>query len=139
MPFTGPAEDRLAIRDLIDTYNDAVHRRDADQWAKTWADDATWDLMGHIVSGKDQIVATWLGAMGTFSYVGFAATPGAIDIQGTKATARVYVRETLIPVDGELRRVEGLYEDELTKQDGGWVFSRRSYQILHDTDAEQKG
>jgi hypothetical protein len=29
MPFTGPAEDRLAIRELLEAYADAVCRHDA--------------------------------------------------------------------------------------------------------------
>lgn len=40
MPFTGPAEDRLAIRELLETYADAVTRCHADDWAATWAEDA---------------------------------------------------------------------------------------------------
>ena len=32
MPFTGPAEDRLAIRELLETYADAVTRCDAEAW-----------------------------------------------------------------------------------------------------------
>lgn len=33
MPFTGPFEDRLAIRELIESYGDAVTQRDVDAWA----------------------------------------------------------------------------------------------------------
>ena len=41
MPFEGPAADRLEIRELIETYGDAVIERDAKQWASTWADVAS--------------------------------------------------------------------------------------------------
>jgi uncharacterized protein (TIGR02246 family) len=133
MAFSGPIEDRLAIRELIDAYNDAVHRRDADDWAATWTEDATWDLLGHVVSGKPAIVETWKGAMATFSYVGFSATPGAIEVDGDKAVARVYVRETLIGEDKSVRRVEGSYDDELAKEDGAWRFQKRIYKILNDS------
>ena len=37
MPFTGPAEDRLAIRELIESYADAVIRTDAEAWGATWS------------------------------------------------------------------------------------------------------
>ena len=33
MPFTGPGDHRLAIRELLETYADAVTRCDADAWA----------------------------------------------------------------------------------------------------------
>jgi len=37
MAFTGPFEDRLEIRELLETYSDAVCKVDADAWAATWA------------------------------------------------------------------------------------------------------
>lgn len=130
MPFSGPYEDRVAIRELIETYCDAVNRRDATAWSKTWSDDAVWDLQGHHVSGKASIVATWQTAMAEFSYVGFFAVPGAIEVTGTTGTARVYVRETLVTEQGDERRIEGLYEDDLEKSTGAWVFKKRKYKII---------
>ncbi|MEM8919870.1 MAG: nuclear transport factor 2 family protein [Pseudomonadota bacterium] len=132
MAFSGPLEDRLAIRELVDTYSDAVARRDADAWAATWTDDAVWDLAGMKVEGKEAIVQMWLGAMGTFEFVAFHATPGAIEVDGETATARVYVSEVLVPKDGGLRRVEGAYDDQFRKEGGAWRFSHRGYNILHD-------
>jgi len=132
MAYTGNIEDRLAIRELIETYNDAVFRRDADVWISTWAEDAVWDLLGNEVPGRDAILQAWLGAMGGFSYVGFFATPGAIEVSGTSATSRVYVRETLVMTDGSKRNIQGLYNDTYTKIDGAWKFSRRAYSILHE-------
>ena len=135
MTFTGPMEDRLAIRELIETYADAVFRRDADAWSGTWADDARWDLLGHVVEGKDAILATWLGAMDQFEYVAFMSTPGAIDVDGDRAKARVYVFETLKSKGEHLRRVEGAYADKFVRTPDGWRFSERAYTILRDEDA----
>ena len=39
MAFTGPLEDRIAIRELLETYADAVCRVDAEAWGSTWAED----------------------------------------------------------------------------------------------------
>jgi len=44
MSFSGPAEDRLAIRELIEAYADAVTRNDATAWIATWAEDSIWSL-----------------------------------------------------------------------------------------------
>jgi hypothetical protein len=44
MPFTGPNEDRLAIRELIDTYADATNLRDAELWGSLFDEDARWEL-----------------------------------------------------------------------------------------------
>ena len=132
MSFLGPLEDRLAIRELVETYSDAVARRDTEGWAATWADDAIWDLMGTEVQGREAITEMWLGAMSTFEFVAFHASVGSIEISGRTASARVYVSEVLVPTDGGLRRVEGQYQDSFEKSDGKWRFSRRSYRVVHD-------
>ena len=44
MPFTGPLEDRIAIREVMETYAYAVMTIDAELWASTWAEDAYWAL-----------------------------------------------------------------------------------------------
>ena len=36
MAFEGPIEDRLAIRELIENYADAVFQRDEERWAANW-------------------------------------------------------------------------------------------------------
>ena len=41
MAFEGPIEDRLAIRELIENYADAVFQRDEERWAANWADEAS--------------------------------------------------------------------------------------------------
>lgn len=43
MPFTGPAEDKLAIRELYDTYGDASCRGDVETFLTCWADDGRWN------------------------------------------------------------------------------------------------
>ena len=42
----GPIEDRLQIRELIDSYNNAVMRFDGETWASNWAEDGVWHLPG---------------------------------------------------------------------------------------------
>ena len=45
--------DRLAIQELIATYNDAVMRMDADAWGSTWADDGVWSSFSIRRSHRD--------------------------------------------------------------------------------------
>ena len=60
MAFTGPLEDRIAIRELMDTHAHGVMAKDAELWGSMWADDAFWalpeypDLAGF--HGKEAIV-----------------------------------------------------------------------------------
>jgi uncharacterized protein (TIGR02246 family) len=134
MAYSGPIEDRLAIRERIETYSHAVFLKDADLWISNWAEDGVWHLprMGVDLSGKANIRAAWEQAMSGFALAGFFAVPGAIEVTGDTATARSYTQEILMLKDGGQRKVIGAYDDTLVKRDGVWLFSRRSYTVLHD-------
>ncbi len=128
--FTGPLEDRVAIQELNGTYADGVVRIDAATWATVWADDADWDLMGHQTKGKEAIVAFWNGAMSGLEAVSFHCVPCMIEVTGNTARARVQTQEILKPKEGKARHVGGLYEDELAKIDGRWLFTSRKFRII---------
>ena len=131
MPFHGLMADKIEIRELIEDYCDAVALRDADQWAATWAEDASWILRDTTFSGRDNIVAAWRSAMDRFSFAGFQATPGLIEIEGDTARTRVHVQENLLEKSGNFLRIWGRYDDELIKSNGRWVFKTRKYSVLH--------
>ena len=97
MISTGPIEDRLMIRELVDSYNDAVMRFDKEAWAANWTDDATWVLpgTGDGVTGKENFVPMWEGAMANFGFVGFFASAGPIIVDGDKAHGTWYQQEFL--------------------------------------------
>ena len=122
--------DRSAIIELVAAYGDAVSRRDAAAWGATWASDATWNLMGHEVAGRDAIVALWQGAMAQFDAVSFAAAIGPIRFDGDRATARCQTQEVLRTTEGAIRRVAGVYDDEFVREDGEWRFARRVFAIV---------
>ena len=130
--FDGPHEDRLAIRERIEAYSDAVFRKDAEAWIANWRDDGIWRLPGIDVAGKAQIKAAWVGAMSGFAVAGFFATPGAIEVRGDRAKVRVYTQEILVDHAGNVRRIVGAYDDDLVKTDGAWLFASRAYTVLHD-------
>ncbi len=134
--FTGPLEDRVAIQELNGVYADGVVRIDAATWGTVWADDADWDLMGHQTKGKDAILAFWNGAMGGLEAVSFHCVPCMIEVTGNTAKSRVQTQEILKPKDGKARHVGGLYEDELTKIDGHWLFTSRKFKIIAEFGAE---
>jgi ketosteroid isomerase-like protein len=130
MAFSGPTEDRVALRDLLDSYADAVCRNDADAWAETWADDAWWELPGFgAFSGKAEIVETWKAAMTGFPGIVFQAWPGAMTIDGDKATMRSYTAETYARGD-RVHRDLGEYADTCTKIEGRWFFVSRRFRSL---------
>lgn len=128
--FTGPIEDRLAIRELHETYGDGVVRFDKDTWGSVWADDAHWDFMGMAFDGREAIVEMWLGAMSNFDKVSFQCVPASIEVDGDRATSRCQTQEVLKGKDGSTRMIGGLYTDELEKRDGRWVYTSRAFEVI---------
>ncbi|MEM1051970.1 MAG: nuclear transport factor 2 family protein [Pseudomonadota bacterium] len=136
--FTGPMEDRLAIRELHEVYGDGVVRFDKETWGSVWAEDATWDFMGMLLEGRSAIVETWLGAMANYEAVSFSCVPAAIEVNGDKATSRVQTQEVLKAKDGSTRMIGGLYTDRLEKREGQWVYTHRAFAIIAEYDANQE-
>ena len=134
MPFTGPAEDRLAIRELLEIYADAVTRQDAVSWGSTWADDGEWSLPDYpeigVTKGRDAIVAMWKEAMKAYPGIMFEAWPGAIEVDGNSATVRSYTSE-VYDQDGLTKRDRGIYDDVCVKREGRWLFKSRSFRNIH--------
>ena len=134
MPFTGPAQDRFAIRDLLDAYADAVTQRDGAAWGATWAGDPEWTLLDFpeigTIKGRDAIVATWTEAMKGFPGLVFQAWPGSIEIDGDRAAVRSYTSEVYDQA-GITKRDRGVYDDVCVRVDGQWRFERRAFRYLH--------
>jgi len=136
MAFQGSTEDRLAIRELLDSYADAVCINDAEAWADTWAEDGIWELPDYpqigTIRGKDKIVAAWKGAMAQYPGVIFVSTPGSITVNGNEAVARSYSSEVFDDIKtGKTTRDRGRYDDVLVKRGGRWLFKSRRFQKLH--------
>lgn len=123
------SDDVAAIRALNEAYADAVNRRDPQAWAATWAVDATWDLMGTVVTGREAIVGLWQGAMAGYRFVGFFCQTGPIVVAGDTANATVWTHEVLETSDGTTSRPLGRYDDEYVRTPGGWRFGRRVFHI----------
>jgi len=134
MTFTGPFEDRLAIRELLETYADAVTRRDAEAWGATWAEDADWSLPDYpeigTTTGRDAIVAMWIEAMKAYPGIMFEAWPGSIEVDGDRAVVRSYTSE-IYDQDGVTMRDRGVYQDICIRIDGRWFFKSRTFRNIH--------
>jgi hypothetical protein len=134
MAFVGPVEDRLAIRELLEAYSDAVCRVDAQAWGELWAEDSRWALpdypeIGTIV-GRANIVAAWKVAMTHYPGIIFVTTPGSIEIEGHEAQVRSYTSE-VYDQNQVTHRDRGQYDDVLIKQNGRWLFKQRTFRNIH--------
>ncbi len=129
--FTGSVEDRLAIRERIESYNDAVFRKNADDWAECWAEDASWAVAGHSAEGRAAIRDLWVSLMDYYEAAAMYVAHGAVSIEGDAAESRSYMLEMLKGADSSERLVSGQYDDRLRRDaDGAWRFVSRSYQVL---------
>ena len=135
--FTGPLEDRIAIRELHETYGDAVVRADAEDWGKVWTEDAQWTLMGTTVDGREAIVTLWKQAMSALEAVSFHCIPSATLIDGDRATGRCQTQEYMKYKDGKTRAIGGLYQDEMVKRDGVWRYTRRVYRMIAEYNPQE--
>ena len=136
MAMNGTVEDRLAIRDLIDLYADAVSRRNADDWGKTWAKDSLWQVPEfpglERVEGRTAIVAAWSQAMTNFTLNYMTQTLGAVDLKGDTGTGRVHNFEVGIDLDGSTNQHVGCYEDTYVKEGGLGLFASRIHTPRHN-------
>lgn len=122
--------DRMAIRELVEAYGDAVAMRDAAAWGATWTDDAAWHIAGTSVSGRAAIVAHWQMLMDGFAHTDFVMTPGPIVVTGDRATLRVHVAEELWDHAGARISLRGRYDDVAVRTADGWRFASRTYTII---------
>ena len=130
MAFTGPFEDRLAIRELYGTYADCAFREDKAGFLSCWCEDGAWATPFGEVAGRAALDAQWDTIWQTFASMGFFTEVGAIEVDGNHAKGRAYCREILNLPDGGIRKIVGRYDDELQREGGQWRFARRSYAIL---------
>lgn len=124
-------EDRTAIRELVEGYNDAVMRNDGEAWLATWAEDGVWSLQDlEPRRGRAAIIQLWREMMATISTVGFFGQPGAIRIDGDRGEGRWWQQEQLHFADGSWVQVLGEYTDEYVRESDGWRFASRTYRIV---------
>jgi uncharacterized protein (TIGR02246 family) len=133
--MSNPA-DELAVRNLVAEYIDAVNRFNGDDWIATWAEDATWYLMGMEVVGREAILGLWQGAMGSFDFAIMMLNSGTIQIDGDTATGRWYITEHTKPTEGDAALVLGVYDDTYKKVDGKWLFNSRHYNVMYQGAAD---
>ena len=129
---TGPAEDRLAIRELVEAFAAGAMRIDPDAWGETWAEEGSWMLpsMAEPVKGKANVVAAFREKMAYVKYMSMISFPAELVIEGERARGKAYCRELIYPKEGGQRVVIGCFDDEYVKRNGRWYFLSRVYEVL---------
>lgn len=121
------------IRALVHSYADAVCRRDTEQWASNWTDDAVWDIGGGPSEGRDAVVRDWAAAMDNMRAVVHTVLNGTavLDDDSGTGTGRWYFQEHVVP-DGSTPGVLMAYYDDVYRRTAdGWRFVSRLMTLLY--------
>ena len=132
------AQDRAEIEDLMARYLFAIDYHDWEAYAATFAEDGELEFASGTSRGRAAIreaVETFAGRIGQIYHTenGQAARlrhvvlQSVIRVEGDRAWGRALWMEMANhgPQDTMKVATYGIYEDDLTKADGQWLFSRR--------------
>ncbi len=128
----GTIEERLEIRELVETFAVGTMHVDLEKWGGTWAEDGLWKLpsMEEPAVGKDNIVKAFAEKLAYVEYMSMISFPHELDFEGDTATGQCYCRELIYPKAGGKLVVVGYFNDKYVKQDGRWLFASRIYEVL---------
>lgn len=115
--------DETAIRRLIADYALALDTGDIDACLALFAADAEFVVYGRTFAGREAIGQMFRDAPRGLHLTGVSR----IEVSGDTATA---LSQVLFVRAGDLHLRPALYEDELTRLDGRWLFRRRRCQFV---------
>jgi hypothetical protein len=135
--------DELEIRALADKFSDAANRKDGALFQSLWAKDGVWKIGAPInmeFKGKDNMGSSVTHMLGLWDFFVQLTASGVVDINGDKATARFYVNEIARKTDDKSGNYNlSMYQDELIKENGKWVFLKRTYNTIYQDAPTYKG
>lgn len=132
MAFTGPREDRDAIRELYETYAGGANCMDRATWLGCFAVDAVWKTHYFGVTGIEAIGAQYDQITNGVTATSFITQICAIEVDGDRAHGRAVCQERLAMPGGGDFRLTGRYEDELVRTADGWRFRHREYIVMFE-------
>jgi len=127
--------DQLQIAELAARFSDAVNRHDWQLMAQLYAEDAIWETsagtLGFRHEGRAAILRFLLNNPNNVEVVAYSSTPPFIEtISDGRARTRLNMTEYLrVLATGEIKRIVGVYSDELVKREGRWQFLHRSFAL----------
>ena len=136
MVDTGASDDFHAIMALVAKFDDAVNRRDHEEFCALWTETAVWEIgppRTMRIEGADKIRATWAKMIEQTVWLFRGSFLGSVNFDGDKAQGRWPCIEA-----GSFRE-EGkydnyaIYHDRYVRTPSGWQFATRRYEYLRLT------
>lgn len=140
MAFIGPLEDRIRIRELQESFADAINRKAKEEWLTFWADDAVWVTGGLTAKGKQEIFDQWEKFYSPFNPNRnnetrfYKSTPAALTIDANSAWGRSYL-EVLVIFTGSQKIFYYTCDELYIRQNDKWLIVRRQSSKFHPRDA----
>jgi SnoaL-like domain len=137
--------DRLQIAELSAHFADAVNRHDWQAMAQLHTEDAIWETsagkLGFRHEGRAAILKFLVeNPKGVEVLAYTTSTPFIETLSGERARTRLSMTEYLrVRATGEVKRIVGVYSDELVKRDGRWQFAHRSFALQIALDEKPAG
>lgn len=136
-------KDEMEIRALAEKFSDAANRKDGEQFQSLWAKDAIWKIGSPInmeFKGKENMGNSVTHMLDLWDFFVQLSGPGVVNINGDKATARFYVNEIARKTSDKSGNYNlSMYEDELIKENGKWVFQKRTYNTIYQEAPNYQG
>lgn len=131
-----PVAERLAIRELVDHYNDAINHRDWTVLAGLFAPDAVWEMAEPFnwrFEGAPRIAGGIRWIVGRQELLVQITSALVIESIGPdRATVRSTMIEFGRPREGEPgMHSAGTHYDQVAKQDGLWRFTHRVFRVRY--------
>jgi uncharacterized protein (TIGR02246 family) len=125
-----------ALRRLVGQYCDAVNTLDPTAFAATWSDDATWDIAGEPIRGRDEITAAFKHLISDVEWAVQLAPLMIFEVDETNGTAtgrvtmqdRVKRRKIAKPTS-----LLAVYHDHYVRHDGSWLCAERRLEVIERT------
>ena len=126
-------KDSAAITEIVARFDDAVNRRDVEEFHNLWIDNAIWEICDPMymhVEGRDTIVETWKDMVAGTKWLFRGSFTGVVRVFGDQAIGRWPCIETGTFLDGRGYDNRSIYEDVYIRTPIGWKFKRRRYLYL---------
>lgn len=136
-------KDELEIRNLAGRFSDAANRRDFDAFGELWTKDAKWQVLDPFpfhAEGAETIKTKIAEMIEMFEMFTQMTHAGVVEINGDTAVGRWTVQEMLKGKDGKtFQNNVAMYDDEMKRVDGKWLFARRTYHYIYFDESELRG
>ena len=126
--------DRIAIRELIDTYCNIINRRAWDEMPAVYTEDAKWAVLGvrelgddNRWEGRDNVVAAVRNMVDMCEMLQHMTGACQIRIDGDTATATLSLQEIAMFDANNGLYLLGIYYDRMRRTPEGWKFYNREF------------